>query len=312
MPREVIEVARALPGVAAVDTYRGFAVEFDGRRVTLAGIDFDVVARHGSLLLKQGRSPDTLRRALTTDGCLVTESFARRTGARTGERLTLDTPSGRQTVQVHAVFYDYSTDAGAVLVDRRLLARWWGAEIAHSMALYLTPGRDVDEIRRLLLARTSRRHSLIATPNATLRRHVLQVFDQTFRITEALQAIVVMVAVLGIVNTLTALILQRSREIGILRAVGAWAGQIRTIVLVEAGLIGLFAHLIGSLCGIALAVLLVTVINQQFFGWTIRLRLEPGVFLQALALMLGTALLAALLPARAAARRVPAEAMRLE
>jgi putative ABC transport system permease protein len=136
-----------------------------------------------------------------------------------------------------------------------------------------------------------RRHALVITPNQSLREHVMEVFDQTFRITHALQAITIAVAVLGIVNTLTALTLQRGREIGVLRAIGAVREQVRKIVMVEA---------------------VIYVINRQFFGWTIRMRLEPLIFAQTFAIIVVTSLAAGILPARHAASRVAAEAMRLE
>lgn len=318
LPTSVIDAARALGEVAAVDTYRGRSTLYQGRTIGLAGVDLAVLARHGRVLFRDGRSSEILTQAWRGRGVVVTESFARRNRTQVGDRLLLDTPTGRREVQVYGVFYDYSTDAGAILMDRSLYAAWWQDPTVNSIALYLRPGARAEAVRERLLAAVgggrsaANRHALLVTPNQDLRRHVMNVFDQTFRITDALQAIVITVAVLGILNTLTALVLQRGREIGILRAVGAFTGQIRKIVLVEAGLIGLIAHLIGSLCGLGLAVMLVYVINQQFFGWTIRLRVEPGVFLQSLAIMLVTSLLAALPPARHAARRIAADAMRLE
>jgi putative ABC transport system permease protein len=180
------------------------------------------------------------------------------------------------------------------------------------MAFYLTPGAGPAAVRAAFLRRLRGRYALTVTPNGRLRRHILQVFDQTFRITYALQGIAVLVAAIGIVNTLTALILQRGREIGILRAIGALRSQVRRIVLIEAGLIGLSGYVIGSLCGLVLAALLVFVINRQFFGWSIRMVLEPAIFLQAFALVAVTSPLAGLWPARHAAGRAAAEAMRLD
>lgn len=141
---------------------------------------------------------------------------------------------------------------------------------------------------------------------------MLTVFDQTFRITFALQFIAVLVAVLGVVTTLTALILQRGREIGILRATGALRSQVRRIVLIEGGVLGLLGSLLGCAAGVMLALLLVHVINRQYFGWTIRMAIEPGVFAQAVVLMVGTSLAASLAPARYASERVAAESLRVE
>jgi len=87
---------------------------------------------------------------------------------------------------------------------------------------------------------------------------------------------------------------------------------VRRIVLIEAGLIGLTGCVIGAICGLALAALLRFVINRQFFGWSIRLVLQPAIFLQTFALVALTSLRAGLWPARHAAGRAPAEAMRLD
>jgi putative ABC transport system permease protein len=141
---------------------------------------------------------------------------------------------------------------------------------------------------------------------------VLTVFDQTFRITFALQLIAIVVSVLGVTTTLTALILQRGREIGVLRATGALAGQVRKMVLIESGLIGLIGALLGCVAGWALALLLVHVINKQFFGWSIRMTVDPAVFVQAVLLMVAASVVAGLGPARLASDRVAAEAMRMD
>jgi putative ABC transport system permease protein len=312
LPPSVIEIARMLSGVAAVDTYHGVTIPFHGRQVWLASVHLDVLGRYSHQMFQSGSSDRILLRAWSEHGAVVTESFAHHFGVRAGDTIRLDTPGGPRWLSIKGVFYDYSTDQGAILMDHELYLRWFHDPIINSMAFYLKPGADPSTVRAEFLRRLTGRYALIVTPNQGLRRHVLQVFDQTFRITYALQVIAVLVAALGIVNTLTALILQRGREIGILRAIAALRAQVRRIVLIEAGLIGLCGYLIGSLCGLVLAALLVFVINRQFFGWSIRMVLEPGIFLQAFALVAVTSLLAGLWPARHAAGRAPAEAMRLD
>jgi putative ABC transport system permease protein len=312
LPGEVIETARRLPGVADIDTYHGVTISFRGGQVWLASVHLEVLGEHSRLLFRHGASQEILRRARAEAGAVVTESFSRRFDVHAGDTIRLETPDGARPLRIYGVFYDYATDQGAILMDHELYRRWFHDPILNSMALYLKPGVDPNAVRAELLRRLGGRYALTATPNQGLRRHVLQVFDQTFRITYALQAIAVLVAALGIVNTLTALILQRGREIGILRAVGALRSQVRRIVLIEAGLIGLCGYVIGALCGLVLAALLVFVINRQFFGWSIRMVLDPWIFLQAFALVAVTSLLAGLWPARHAAGRAPAEAMRLD
>ena len=253
-----------------------------------------------------------LARALREDGVLVTEAFAHHNSTSVGDILTLATPSGSVRLPVFGVLVDYSTDAGAIYMDRALYARLWLDPRTESFALYLAPGADLGTVSRAVVAAAGPDRMLAVTPNQALRERVLTVFDQTFRITYALRSIAILVALLGVTATLTALVLQRGREIGILRATGALRSQVRTMVLAESALLGVIGTLLGSLAGVALAVVLVHVINRQYFGWTIDMTVEPRVFVRALALMVGASLLAGLAPARLAAGRLPAEAMRTE
>ena len=313
IPPDVITEVRLIPGVAAVDTYRGVRITYNDRIAFVLALSFEVQRDFGRLQFMDGRaSPAVLSDALEQDGVAVTESFAYRHRVAVGDSVTLNPPSGTIRLPVVGVYYDYSTDAWSILMDYRLFERLWQTDRTESLALYLAPGAKQEDVRQRLLSVAGDRILLHVIPNQDIRRQALAVFDQTFRITYALQVIAIAVAILGVVTTLTALILQRGREIGVLRAVGALRRQVRTMVLVESGLIGLLGAVMGSLCGVALAVLLIHVINKQFFGWSIRMTIEPGIFLQAFGLMIGTALLAGLAPARLAVKRAAAAAMRLE
>lgn len=313
LPDSLIEGAARLPGVIAVDTYRGTAIRYRDRLAFVVGIDFAVQSRLGQLAFLNGADSRGLLAAAREAGdVIVTESFAHRHRTRPGDTLELRTPSGPARLRVAGVFYDYSTDAGAVLMDRRLFARLWNDPRTESLALYCARGADLDSVRAAFIALAGSERVYSITPNQGLRARVLAVFDQTFRITFALQLIAVVVAVLGVVTTLTALILQRGREIGVLRATGALAGQVRKMVLIESGLLGLIGSLLGCGAGFALALLLVHVINKQFFGWSIRMSVTPWVFVQAVVLMVAASVIAGLQPAKLAAERVAAEAMRVD
>jgi hypothetical protein len=110
----------------------------DGLLATVVGIEFAVQRTYGRLQFVGGESArSVLGRALAEGGVLVTESFAHRHRVRTGQWLALPTPAGSVAVKVEGVFYDYSSDAGAVLMDRALYARAWRAH--ESLALYLRP-----------------------------------------------------------------------------------------------------------------------------------------------------------------------------
>ena len=312
LPEAFVARIRALPEVRAVDTFRGTRFLHRGQWAFAAGVDFDVQRRLGSLQFTRNGAGEVLAAALARDAVVVSESFAHRHHTRIGDALELETPTGRVARPVLGVYYDYSTDAGAVLMDRALFERLWRTRRIESLAIYARPGVDGAALRGRVLEIAGPDLVLSATPSQELRARVLEVFDQTFQVTYALQSIAILVAILGVAGTLTALILQRGREIAVLRAVGASRAQVQGMVLIESGLMGLGGALLGCVCGLALAMILIHVINRQYFGWTIRVRLEPGVFLQAIPVLVASALLAGIGPARRAATRVAAEAMRMD
>ena len=137
-------------------------------------------------------------------------------------------------------------------------------------------------------------------------------FDRTFAITTAMQLVTTLVAFVGVLSSLLALQLEKAREVGILRSLGLTLSEMRRLTLWETGLLGFSAGLLALPTGYVLAWILVFIINQRSFGWTLQMQLEPAPFLQALLLAIGAALLAALYPAWRLSRMQTAEALRGE
>ncbi len=148
--------------------------------------------------------------------------------------------------------------------------------------------------------------------NRALREGSLEVFDRTFTITQVLRLLAIGVAFVGVLSALMALQLERARELAVLRATGLTPGQLWGLVSLQTGLLGLLAGLFAVPLGVALASMLVYVINQRSFGWTLQLAVTPGVLAQAVLLALVAAALAGLYPAWRMARANPALALREE
>ena len=148
--------------------------------------------------------------------------------------------------------------------------------------------------------------------NRDLRARVFEIFDQTFAVTYVLRTIAVMVAIVGICLTLTTLIAERSRELGIFRAIGGSARQLRKLLLWESAMIGLLAAIIGLASGLCLAFVLTGVINRAFFGWTIQLAFPWASLSWTPIWIVAVALLVGLIPAWHAGRLVVTEALREE
>ena len=301
----IIDALEAHPSVAAVDTFRNLDLVYQGNLVVLGAGQFDIVRSHGSLLFKEpsdGR--DALSRAIGSDAVLVSEAFANKYRTRPGDTLQLATQQGDRPFTVAAVYYDYAIDRGVIVMDRPVFARYFGERPPTSAAVYLREGSDPEVVRREVLDTLDEGHRAFIYTNRTLRAEVLRIFDSTFAITYALELIAIVVAMLGVAGTLLTLVLERRRELRMLRLIGALKRQVQRVVVIEAALIGTTSMLIGLVTGLALSLLLVFVINVQSFGWTIQFRV-PWLFLAqvSLAVVAATAV-AGFLPARKATQLV--------
>jgi len=180
------------------------------------------------------------------------------------------------------------------------------------VSVYIKEGEDIQTVRQRILDEVGSTNPLIVRTTAMLKAEVLRIFDRTFAITRSLQIIAIVIAVLGIVNTQIALVFERRREIAILRYLGTAVKQIRQIVVLEAGLLGLVGVLLGLAAGVALAVVLIYVINRQSFGWTIQAHF-PALYVGLTSLLvLASTMVAGIYPASVAARIDASEALRAE
>jgi putative ABC transport system permease protein len=312
LPADLLPRIRGVPGVTDADAFRGLRLrDGQGGQFLVGASDFDVMARRGRLPFRRGDSARTLQNALARDEVIVSETFAERYRLAEGDEVRLRPPGGEARFRIAGVYYDYTTEGGLVVMDRRLFQRLWSDAWLNSILIYLAPGADAAAVREAVRTATGR-EDLVIFSNRDLRRRILDIFDQTFAITYALQAISLIVAWLGVLTALGASVLERMREIGILRSLGVNRVGIARTVLAEAGLLGLVANVVGALAGLALSLILIHVINKQSFGWTIQFVFPGRVILEYAALTVGASVLAGLLPAWRACRLPIAEAVRYE
>jgi len=304
---QVVRLISTNPRVAAVDPFTSYNIDYQGRRVLLGSGDFEVHLSRSGLLFKaprQGRS--AMKAAIGEDAAVVSESFALRHRKTVGDRLVLNTDLGQRAFRVAAVYYDYSSDQGVVVLDRRTFRKYYGDRPPRSLAVYLKEGLDPERVRSELLAGLPPQSRLFVHTNASLKTEVLRIFDNTFTITYALEIIAVAVAILGVATTLVTLILDRKPELALLRWAGAEQRQIRKMVVIEAALLGAVSQGLGVIAGILLSLILVFVINVQSFNWTIQFHLPAGFLLQSSLLILLATALSGIYPAYRAGRMPPA------
>ncbi|HZN10911.1 MAG TPA: FtsX-like permease family protein [Blastocatellia bacterium] len=300
------EVERAVvahPLVEAVDRFRNFDVPYEGGLVTLGAGDFSTLLRRGRLLFKDPvDGAAALGGAIGRDEVIISESFAIKHARKVGDRVTLPTPRGPAGFRVAAVYYDYSSDRGVLVMDRGTSVKYFGERPPTSLTIYLRAGADAERARAEILAALGEGYRVLIYTNGSIRDEVLRIFDSTFAITYALEVIAVFVAILGVASTLLTLILERRREIAVLRLLGADRRQVRKMVIIEAALMGGVSQSVGLAVGLLLSLVLIYVINLQSFGWTIQFHLPLGFLAQSSALILLATALSGVYPANRAAR----------
>jgi putative ABC transport system permease protein len=311
LPDALPELLRGIPGVAALDMFSALEFRYGGLRATMAGQDMRVVRDHGRFRFLAGDREAILSSLPGADRVIVSEPFAYKHRLTAGDTVELPLGPRRVRFTVAGVYYEYSSEFGYVLMDQSTWRKYLPGRGPTNLAIYVAPGADREAVRREAQRRAAPWKVLIAD-NQTLRDGAVTIFDRTFAITYALEAVAILVAMLGAANSLLALVLDRRREIGMLRFLGAAPAQLRRMILVEAGLVGVLANLVGMVLGFALSLLLIHVINKQSFGWTIQFHPPLGLLAGAAALITVATVAAAAYPARVAARLNPIEVVHME
>ncbi len=259
---------RALPGVKIVDLYRLVRANYQGRPIVVESFSAALSAPVRTLPMAQGDGARVLREMAQGKGAVVSESFQTRFGAQVGDKIELVTPSGPVSFTVLGIYIDYSSDIGSVLIDRALYKKYWRDELVDAFDLWLEPGADMAALVQQIKAGYGDQYQLFISTHRELKDAVLRIMEQSFVVNYAVEIVALVVAIFSVINTLLASILDRSREIGVLRAIGATQSQVRRIIVMEAGWMGLIGGLLGLLAGSVMAYHHVVYNTKLLTGWT--------------------------------------------
>jgi putative ABC transport system permease protein len=235
-------------------------------------------------------------------GIVISEPLAWRLQLKVGDRLTVSTSSGPRAFPVAGVYREYGNDRGDMLMDLRTYRRLWHDDALTSMGFYLDPGVPSAAVIKELESVSRGRQALLIRSNADIRALSMRIFDRTFVITRVLNWLAAGVAAVGLISSLLAWELERSRELAIVRSLGLTAGGTAVLIETQTAFMGLAAMIAAVPAGLLTALVLTDVINRRAFGWRIDLHLNAAQFTNALVLSLTAALIAGLYPAWRAAR----------
>jgi putative ABC transport system permease protein len=286
----VLDRLTSHPAVEHVDRLRQFFAYSNGRRFSLAGIDMSVPIDDRFALLKG--EAETVREGAV----LVGEPLARKAGLDVGDPLVLAGPEGPLAFPIAGIYYDYSSELGSAFMDLETMERNFGPGPINSVALYLSPGLDaetvVDELKTALAG-----VPIAIRSNRRLREEALSIFEQTFAITRLLRHMSLVIAVCGVALSLVVLARERAGELALYRALGALKSQLFRVYLGKGMGIGLSGIALGTVAGIAFALVLIYVVNRAFFGWTIAVDWPLGLLLRQHAVIVLASALASVYPA---------------
>ena len=307
----LVQRLASAPGIVRVNTYRGLQVESHLGLTQLVAID--LAERSYAAFTFIAGEPQAIWPAFQNEAVvIISEPYAYRHQLSLDDALQLRTDRGEHAFRVVGIFTDYGSDQGIVMMSRHTYDQWWQDVKVSSLGVYAESNTDVDRLVESLRRLAGAEHDVLIRSNRTLRQASLEIFDRTFTITTVLHLLTTVVAFIGVLSALMALQLERTRELGVLRATGYTSGQVWGLMTSQTGLMGLIAGLLAVPVGIGLALILVLVINRRSFGWTLQIEIAPEVLVQAIAMAVVAALLAGLYPALRMARTSPALALRNE
>jgi putative ABC transport system permease protein len=220
----------------------------------------------------------------------------------------LPTPAGPRVVQVAAVFRDYASEHGRLFMDEAVYRKYWPDQQVNTLALFARNG--VVESMRREVSELAARSAIVLTPTRAILEESMAVFDRTFRVTEVLRVVSLIVAFIGVLSALMALQLERSKEYAVLHTLGLTRGQIAGLISGESLLMGLLAGCVAIPTGVLMAWVLIQSVQRRAFGWTMPFSVDGGLLLQTLLAGLLAAGLAAIYPAWCSAHRDPAPQLR--
>jgi putative ABC transport system permease protein len=301
-----------VPGVAEVQPVRTNRIVYQGTPVMLVSYDIRRVWSRIRRQVVEGDARDLAERAARGEGVIISDNFSRLRHVHAGDRLAIPAPSGAFSAQVLGVVVDFSDQQGTIMMDRTLFLLHWHDPTVNVFRIYVDPHVGAARVRQQILDRFGSRTRLFVLTNEELRSYILRITDQWFGITYIQIFVAVLVAILGIVNTLTVSIADRKRELGVLQAVGGLRNQIRHTVWMEALAIGALGLLIGYAMGAANLYHILEVTRRDLVGLNLEYRYPFEIAGVLLPVILAAAFVSALGPGERAVRGSLVEALEYE
>jgi putative ABC transport system permease protein len=311
-PESMAAQLRAIPGIGEVQSVRDARIQVRGVPVLFVAVDVWALARRAKVMPVAGDPKQMYRLTAEGKGILASENFALLRGYKIGDIVEIASPSEVLHLPVVGIVTDYSDQQGTILMDRNVYKRYWNDDSVNIFRIYLAEGASEGDVKRRILATFANQRQLFVLTNRDLRRYILRLTDQWFGITYVQIAVAVLVALLGIVNTLIVSITDRRRELGVLQAVGGLRNQIRVTIWLEALTIGAVGLVLGLSFGALQLYYSLRITGEDLAGIRLDYEYPFQICLVLAPVILVVAFVSAIGPAESAVRGSLVEALEYE
>lgn len=280
----------ALRGVKHVQALRNARIIHQDVPTMLVAFDMKSIAETVKVKPVAGNAIDMYRLAGAGKGLLVSDNLAQLRRVSLGDSIELAAPYGTVTLPVVGIIVDYSDQQGSIMIDRAVYTKFWRDTSVDMYRVYVAPGAQVASVRELILKRYDKRRQVFVLTNSELKDYVIGIVSRWFSLTSVQVAVAVLVAILGIVNTLTVSVIDRRRELAVLQAVGALRGQVRRTIWLEALTLGFIGLCLGMALGAVNLYYMLEMVRRDVAGLHLdyifplqtALMLAPAILLAAL------------------------------
>ncbi len=229
----------------------------------------------------------------------VSSVLSEKFGYQAGDQIILKTPSGLRSFDVGGVVVDFYNQGLVITGNWQDMRRYFRVNEVSTILIKVQDGQTISDVQSNIDDLYGKRYQLSIEANTAVKERIFNLLDQAFMMFDMMAVLAVIVASLGIVNTLTMNVMERTREIGMLRAIGMTQPQVRQMILAEAGLMGIMGGLIGLIFGVLLTRIFLFGMTAMS-GYKIALVIPIAGVITGLIVALVISQLAALQPAKRA------------
>ena len=302
----------AVAGVERVQMVRDARVVFRQTPVMIVATEVTSLSETAHRPPVEGVPEAMYRLTAAGQGLMVSDNLAQLQRLTLGEMLEIPAPYGVIRLPIVGIVVDYFDQQGTILMDRSLFQKYWHDDSVNVFRLYLKPGAQVPDVKRRILERYMGERQVFVLTNGELKSYILRITDQWFGLTSVQIDVAVLIAILGIVNTLTVSITDRRRELGVLQAVGGLRGQVRRTIWLEAISIGTIGLALGFVLGAVNLYYILQIVHRDIAGMRLDYAFPVSVAVALVPTIFASAFIAAIWPAESAVRGSLVEALEYE